>query len=145
MPKKTRKNLDNGPARTTGRSRQQTNRYSPDKPKQPAHSDKPKQPAHSDKPKRQKKPKTINMVIKSRPSNSSSSSSNSSSSVHVILEEKPRQFISRNTIKKPSAKRSIVRLTTGFNWGKKVNQDKKTRAKRREIFSIISNPIKYKQ
>ena len=145
MPK-TRKNLHNGPAKTTGRLRQQTDRYTPAIRKQPTHSAKPKQPTHSAKPKRQKKPKTSNMVIKSRPSNSSSSSSsNSSSSVHVILEENPRKYKPLNTIKKPIAKRSTVRSTTGFNWAEKVNEIKKIREKRRKIYSIISNHIKYKE
>lgn len=149
MPKKTRKNLDNGPTRTTGRLRQQTNRYLPEIPKKPTHSDKPKK-------KQQKKeddiinPSGINMVIKNRPSNSSSSSSSSTSSsssqkVDIILKEKPRKYKPLNTIKKPSAKRPNDKEITGFNWGKKINQDKKTRAKRREIYSIMSDPIKYKE
>ena len=87
------------------------------------------------------------MVFKNRPSNSISISCSSSSSqkVNIILEEKPRKYKPLNTIKKPSTKRQTDKEITGFNWGKKINQDKKTREKGREIYSIMSDPIKYKE
>lgn len=83
----------------------------------------------------------IDMVIRN------SSSGSSSQTGRLILKELPRYKLNK-TIKKQTAqkKKSNKKNTDkkGYNWAKKVWEEKKTREKRRHIYDIINDPIKYK-
>tara|TARA_B100001758_G_C18169742_1_gene483589 strand:- start:152 stop:790 length:639 start_codon:yes stop_codon:yes gene_type:complete len=87
------------------------------------------------------------MVIRNSSNSSNSSNNSSSQKVNIILTENERIYKPTKTIKKRTQGKTQKKENNiiAFNWGKKGNEIKQIRAKRLEIYNIISDPIKYKQ